>query len=140
LREVEQRLRVADRMAACIEDPRAPDQITHTLSHVIRFRLLMIATGYENGNDASGLRGDLMFKMALDLTPSDREQCSQSTISHLETLPDDARALLHMSRAQGRQGAPLQGILRRGRELELRRADRRPCRNRRGRISPDISH
>jgi hypothetical protein len=26
LREVEQRLRVADRMAACIEDPRMPDQ------------------------------------------------------------------------------------------------------------------
>ena len=32
LREVEQRLRIADRLAACIEDPRAPDQITHTLS------------------------------------------------------------------------------------------------------------
>jgi hypothetical protein len=28
LREVEQRLRVADRMAACIEDPRAADQMT----------------------------------------------------------------------------------------------------------------
>ena len=32
LREVEQRLSVADRLAACIEDPRAPDLITHTLS------------------------------------------------------------------------------------------------------------
>jgi hypothetical protein len=32
LREVEQRLGVADRMAACIEDPRAHDQITHTLA------------------------------------------------------------------------------------------------------------
>ena len=42
LREVEQRLRVADRMAACIEDPRAPDQITHSLAAIIRFRLLMI--------------------------------------------------------------------------------------------------
>ena len=30
LREVEQRLRVADRLAACIKDPRAPDQITHS--------------------------------------------------------------------------------------------------------------
>jgi hypothetical protein len=39
-----------------------------------------------------------MFKMALDLTPSDRELCSQSTISRLENLPD-ARALLRMSRA-----------------------------------------
>src|SRR6202051_3646978 len=98
LREVEQRLRVADRMAACIEEPSVPDQITHTLADIIRFRLLMIAAGYEDGNDASSLRGDPMFKMALDLTPSDRELCSQSTISRLENLPD-ARALLRMGRA-----------------------------------------
>jgi hypothetical protein len=98
LREIEQRLRVADRMAACIADPRAPDQITHTLADIIRFRLLMIAAGYEDGNDANTLRGDPVFKMALDLTPSDRELCSQSTISRLENLPD-ARALLRLGRA-----------------------------------------
>src|SRR5271166_2667324 len=79
LREVDQRLRVADR--------RAPDQITHSLADIIRFRLLMIAAGYEDGNDANSLRSDPMFKMALDLTPSDRELCSQSTISRLENLP-----------------------------------------------------
>ncbi len=39
-----------------------------------------------------------MFKMALDLTPADRELCSQSTISRLENLPD-ACALLRMGRA-----------------------------------------
>jgi hypothetical protein len=98
LREVEQRLSVADRLAACIEDPRAPDQITHSLADIIRFRLLMIAAGYEDGNDASSLRCDPMFKMALDLAPSDRELCSQSTISRLENLPDP-RALLRMAGA-----------------------------------------
>jgi hypothetical protein len=98
LREVEQRLRVADRLAACIKDPRAPDLITHSLAAIIRFRLLMIASGYEDGNDASSLRTDPMFKMALDLAPSDRELCSQSTISRLENLPDP-RALLRMGRA-----------------------------------------
>ena len=98
LREVEQRLRVADRLAACINDPRAPDQITHPLADIIRFRLLMIGAGYEDGNDASSLRSDPMFKMALDLSPSDRELCSQSTISRLENLPD-VRALLRMGRA-----------------------------------------
>jgi Transposase DDE domain group 1 len=98
LREIEQRLRVADRLAACIQDPRSPDQITHSLADIIRFRLLMIAAGYEDGNDASSLRTDPMFKMALDLSPSDRELCSQSTISRLENLPDP-RALLRMGRA-----------------------------------------
>ena len=79
-------------------DPRAPDQITHSLADIIRSRLLMIAAGYEDGNDASRLRGDPAFKMAMDLTPSERELCSQSTISRLENLPD-ARALLRMGRA-----------------------------------------
>jgi hypothetical protein len=68
------------------------------LSDIIRFRLLMIAAGYEDGNDANGLRIDPIFKMAHDLAPSDRELCSQSTISRLENLPD-ARALLRMGRA-----------------------------------------
>ena len=84
LREVEQRLRVADRLAACMVDPRAADQITHSLADVIRFRLLMISAGYEDGNDANALRRDPMFKMALDLSPIDRELCSQSTISRLD--------------------------------------------------------
>jgi Transposase DDE domain group 1 len=79
-------------------DPRAPDQITHSLADIIRFRLLMIGAGYEDGNDANSLRSDPMFKMALDLVPSDRELCSQSTISRLENLPD-VRALLRMGRA-----------------------------------------
>jgi hypothetical protein len=98
LREVEQRLRVADRLAACMVDPRAADLITHSLADILRFRLLMIAAGYEDGNDASSLRSDPMFKMALDLSPSDRELCSQSTISRLENLPN-ARTLLRMGRA-----------------------------------------
>ena len=58
----------------------------------------MIAAGYEDGDDASYLRGDPMFKMALDLSSSDRDLCSQSTISRPENHPN-ARALLRMGRA-----------------------------------------
>ena len=57
----------------------------------------MIGAGYEDGIDANSLRSDPMFKMALDLRPSDRELCSQSTISRLENLPD-VRALMRMGR------------------------------------------
>ena len=97
LREVEQRLRVAERMAACIVDPRAPEQITHTLADIICFRLLMmmIAGGFEDGNDANSLRVDPVFKMAHDLSPSDRDLCSQSTISRLENIPGHPRAAAH---------------------------------------------
>ena len=61
LREVEQRLRVAECLAACFKDPRAPDQITHSLADIIGFRLLMISAGYEDGNDAASLRGGFAF-------------------------------------------------------------------------------
>src|SRR3954454_3405004 len=98
LRAVEKRLRVADRFAACIEDPRAPDQITHALADMSRFRLVMIAAGYEDGNGATGLARDPLFKMGLDRAPSGRELCSQPTISRLENRPD-VRSLLRMGRA-----------------------------------------
>src|SRR6266853_6073329 len=98
LREIERRVGLAERLAACLTDPRMPERVQHQLADIIRFRLLMIAAGYEDGNDADSLRSDPMFKMALDVTPSDRELCSQPTISRLENLPD-ARALLRMGRA-----------------------------------------
>ena len=58
LREVEQRLGVAARLADCIKDPRSPEHITHSLADIIGLRLMMIAAGYEDGNDAASLRVD----------------------------------------------------------------------------------
>ena len=98
LREIERRLGLADRLAACRKDPRAPEKVVHRLAQIIRFRIMMIAAGYEDGNDADTLRRDPMFKLALDRLPSDEELCSQSTISRLENLPD-VRALLRLGRA-----------------------------------------
>jgi hypothetical protein len=98
LREVERRLGIADRLAACTEDPRAPGRVRHGLAAILRFRMLMIAAGYEDSNDADSLRHDPVFKLALD-RPSDGDPlCSQPTISRLENLPD-VRALLRMARA-----------------------------------------
>lgn len=98
LREIEQRLKVAERLAACIDDPRDPASTVHTVADIIRFRLLMIAAGYEDGNDAGSLRSDPLFKLALDRPPSARDLCSQSTISRLENLPEK-RTLLRLARA-----------------------------------------
>jgi Transposase DDE domain group 1 len=98
LREIERRLGVADRLAGCLKDPRAPERVEHELAEIIRFRMLMIAAGYEDGNDADTLRRDPMFKLALDRLPWDQELSSQSTISRLENLPD-TRTLLRLGRA-----------------------------------------
>src|SRR3954470_14791837 len=98
LREIERRLGLAERLAGGLKEPRAPGGIEHRLAEIIRFRILMIAAGYEDGNDADALRRDPMFKLALDRLPSGDALCSQSTISRLEKLPD-RRALLRLGRA-----------------------------------------
>jgi hypothetical protein len=98
LREVEQKLGIARRLAACIDDPRAPERIAHGLDEIIRFRMLMIAAGFEDGNDADTLRADPMFKLAMERLPEAADLCSQATISRTENLPD-ARALLRMGEA-----------------------------------------
>ena len=84
LREVERRLGLAGRLAGCLTDRRAPERVRHSLAEIIGFRMLMIAAGYEDGNDADALRSDPMFKLALERLPSAADLCSQSTISRLE--------------------------------------------------------
>ena len=98
LREVEQRLAIAQRLAACIPDPRSPERVRHGLDEIIRTRMLMIAAGYEDGNDADTMRRDPMLKLAMSRLPDDSDLCSQPTISRFENLPD-TRALLRMGRA-----------------------------------------
>ncbi len=98
LREVEQRLDVAERLAGCIADPRAQNQVVHGLADMIRFRMLMISAGYEDGNDASRLRSDPAFKLAQGALPSGADLASQPTLSRLENLPD-RRSLLRMGQA-----------------------------------------
>ena len=87
-REVEERLRLADRLAGCLKDPRNQGRVDHTLAEVIRFRMLAIVAGYEDGNDCNTLRHDPIFKIALGRLPERGEElCSQSTVSRLENLP-----------------------------------------------------
>ena len=98
LREVEKRLGIAAQLAACIDDPRTPEGVQHGLDEIIRFRMLMIAAGYEDGNDADWLRNDPMFKLAMERLPEAGDLCSQATISRTENLPGP-RALLRMGLA-----------------------------------------
>jgi hypothetical protein len=57
----------------------------------------MTAAGYADGNDATALRRDPAFKLALDRRPEAAALCSQPTTSRLENLPG-TRALLRMGR------------------------------------------
>ena len=97
LREIERRNGLAGLLASCLEDLRAPDKVRHSLEDIIRFRIMMIAAGYEDGNDAADLRNDPSFKLALERGPeTGAALCSQPTISRMENL-GNRRALIRMA-------------------------------------------
>jgi hypothetical protein len=97
--EVERRLNLADRLASCLHDPRQPGKITHSLDEIVRFRMLAIVAGSPDGNDCDVLRGDPVFKMALDRPPvSGPALCSQTTVSRIENMPRRTE-LYHMGKA-----------------------------------------
>jgi hypothetical protein len=99
LAEIERRLKLAERLARCLTDPRAPERVHHTLAEMIRFRMLLIAAGYPDANDCDPLRLDPGFKMAVGRLPeSGADLCSQPTMSRLENLPG-ATALKRMMAA-----------------------------------------
>ena len=88
LAEIERRLGIAERLARCLADPRDSERVHHTIAEMIRFRVLLIAAGYPDGNDCDALRADPAFKLALGRLPeSGPDLCSQPTMSRLENLP-----------------------------------------------------
>ena len=81
LREVERRLRLASRLAACILDRRAAERISHGLDEMLRLRMFAIAAGYEDADDCDSLRHDPVFKMAVGRLPESGDPlCSQPTV------------------------------------------------------------
>jgi len=83
------RIGIVERIAGLIADPRDPALVTHSLTSILRARVLAIACGYEDANDLDRLRSDPAFKLACGRLPdSGGELCSQPTISHWENAPD----------------------------------------------------
>ena len=76
LADIERRLGIAERLAHCLTDPRAPERVHHTLAGMIRFRALLIAAGYPDANDCDTLRADPAFKMALGRRPRAGRTCA----------------------------------------------------------------
>ena len=95
LREIETRLSIANRLVACVADPRAPERVIHRMADILRLRMLMIAAGYEDANDAASPRHDPAFKLALGRLPDGAALYLQPTISRLENQPRP-RELLRM--------------------------------------------
>ncbi len=84
----DRRVGVAEKLSCVFPERRDPARIVHSLADVIRARIFAIACGYEDGNDLDHLRSDPAFKLACGRLPdTERDLCSQPTLSRLENAP-----------------------------------------------------
>src|SRR5262245_21897435 len=85
LAQLDRQIGLTERVAACIQDPRLPGRIRHSLLTLIRQRVYQIAAGYEDCNDANRLRSDPVLKLAAGRAPvTGADLASQPTLSRLE--------------------------------------------------------
>jgi hypothetical protein len=80
----DQKLRLTERMAAQIQDPRDPERLDHSQLALLRQRIYQIAQGYADQNDAQDLRRDPLLKVAVGRAPSAPDLAGQSSFSRLE--------------------------------------------------------
>ena len=77
--QVERRLGIAARLAACVpDDRRDPERISHGLEEMLRLRMFAIAAGYEDADDCDELRHDPVFKMAVGRRRRAASRCARS--------------------------------------------------------------
>src|SRR5438132_14022787 len=85
LKDPDEQLGLTRALAAVLKDPRDPRRVHFTVHDLLKQRVLQIAAGYEDANDANTLRHDPIFKLLLDRLPdTDPPLASQPTLSRFE--------------------------------------------------------
>ena len=78
LREVEQRTKIIEQLAACFTDHRDPERIEHTVRELVAQRVYGLALGYEDLNDHDQLREDpLLAVLAEKADPTGESRARQ---------------------------------------------------------------
>jgi Transposase DDE domain group 1 len=100
LNDLDAQLGVTRTLAAVLADPRDPRRLNFTLEDLIKQRVVHIAAGDEDANDAHTLRDDPLFKRMLDRLPeSGAPLASQPTRAGFEnrlSRPDLYRMALEL--------------------------------------------
>ena len=89
LKAANQRLGLTSALAACLKEERQPGKILHEIEELLTQRVMGMALGYEDANDAARLAGDPVHKLLVGRDPIDGEDlASQPTLSRFENAPD----------------------------------------------------
>jgi len=87
LREVDRKIGLLKRVAACFTDARAPERIEHALSEMLAQRIYGLALGYEDLNDHEELRNDPLLGMLAGRRDLNTPLAGKSTLNRLELTP-----------------------------------------------------
>ncbi len=99
LQAAERRLGLTSALAGCLRDERQAGKVRHELHELITQRVMAIALGYEDANDAARLAGDPIHKLLVGRDPiAGEDLASQPTLSRFENAPD-RKELLRMTEA-----------------------------------------
>lgn len=90
LRRVDERLGLTRRLRRDLADTRSAPQVRHEAVTMLRQRVLAVAAGYEDLNDAETLRHDLVHQSAAG---TDAELASPATLCRFENQQDRAAAV-----------------------------------------------
>lgn len=88
LHQVEEKRQIVAQLAACLPDDRDPKRVQHSRGEQLMQRIIQIALGFEDCNDAKRLREDPILKTVCDRQPKDPGLSSQPTLSRFENAPD----------------------------------------------------
>lgn len=96
LGKMDKKLRLTERLAACIPDLRNPAKVEHSMGALLAQRVLQVALGYAQADASDYLRYDPLLKIVVGRAPETAGPlASQPTMSRLDNLPD-SKALFRM--------------------------------------------
>ena len=99
LQAAERRLGLTSVLTGCLRDDRQARKVQHELHELITQRVMAIALGYEDANDAARLACDPIHKLLVGRDPiAGADLASQPTLSRFENAPD-RKELLRMTEA-----------------------------------------
>ena len=89
MRAADKRLELTACLARALEDERQPKKIKHELRELVTQRIMAIACGYPDTNDAARLGSDPVHKLLVGRDPIQGEDlASQPTLSRFENNRD----------------------------------------------------
>ena len=99
LKAADRRLGLTETLADCLKDDRQPGKVHHELHELLTQRVMAIACGYEDCNDAAHLASDPVHKLLIGRDPVEGDAlASQPTLSRFENSPD-RKELFRMAEA-----------------------------------------